>query len=85
MNTYLNRFGVGDPVQVESRSRLDRFAAEWKYHHPLAEEQLLCAGRRAVVARYGFYHGGDVVYELDGLPGTWHEPCLRPGVPTDEG
>jgi hypothetical protein len=24
----------------------------------------------------GFYHGGDVLYTLDGIPGLWHEQCL---------
>jgi hypothetical protein len=25
----------------------------------------------------GFYHGGDVLYHLDGAPGIWHEVCLH--------
>jgi hypothetical protein len=24
----------------------------------------------------GFYHGGDVLYVLEGIPGVWHESCL---------
>jgi hypothetical protein len=24
----------------------------------------------------GFYHGGDPLYSLDGVPGVWHERCL---------
>ena len=27
--------------------------------------------------RVGFYHGGDALYELEGVPGVWHEVCLR--------
>ena len=23
------------------------------------------------------YHGGDVLYVLENVPGTWHEDCLR--------
>jgi hypothetical protein len=25
----------------------------------------------------GFYHGGDVLYEIEGVPGIWHERCLE--------
>jgi hypothetical protein len=25
-----------------------------------------------------FYHGGDVLYTLDDIPGTWHEACMHP-------
>jgi hypothetical protein len=28
------------------------------------------------VQEVGFYHGGDVLYQLRGVPGTWHECCL---------
>ena len=57
--------------------RLHAFRASWKYHHPLGEAQLDAAGRTAVVARVGYYHGGDPLYELEGLPGLWHEVCLE--------
>ena len=25
-----------------------------------------------------FYHGGDVLYQLKGVPDLWHEICLAP-------
>ena len=25
----------------------------------------------------GFYHGGDELYKLKGMPGVWHEQCLK--------
>lgn len=36
------------------------------------------ADKIAKVKSVGFYHGGDVLYELKGVPGIWHEQCLRP-------
>jgi hypothetical protein len=29
------------------------------------------------VAAIGYYHGGDVLYTLNDIPGIWHEQCLR--------
>ena len=34
------------------------------------------ADELAVVDKVGFYHSGDVLYELRGIPGVWHEACL---------
>ena len=39
--------------------------------------QLNCTGQVAEVESVGFYHGGDVLYKLKGMPGTWHERCLK--------
>jgi hypothetical protein len=60
------------------RSALDGFAKTWKYHDPLMPEQLAFAGREATVKSVGFYHGGDVLYVLNDVPGIWHERCLEP-------
>jgi hypothetical protein len=73
---YHADFPVGTLVQIADRTILERFKEEWKYHHPLNNEQLECAGRIAAVSKLGFYHGGDVLYELEELPGFWHEVCL---------
>ena len=51
--------------------------AEWKYHHKLQPEQLAHADALAEVEKVGFYHGGDVLYNLKNVPGIWHEQCLR--------
>jgi hypothetical protein len=77
MPPYPQFFFEGDLVQVVGLKELEAFRANWKYHHPLAEHQLAFAGRRATVASVGFYHGGDVIYELAGVPGIWHEACLH--------
>jgi hypothetical protein len=68
---------TGTRVRVRSRDRLERFAREWRYHHPLVNDQLECAGEIADVAEVGFYHGGAPLYTLRGLPGIWHEQCLE--------
>ena len=43
------------------------------------------AGKAARVADVGFYHGGDVLYGLEGIPGTWHEACLEPTPDSNSG
>ncbi|HSQ32233.1 MAG TPA: hypothetical protein VLN49_20400 [Gemmatimonadaceae bacterium] len=50
----------------------------WTYHDKLQPEQLAYAGQVGAVKAYGFYHGGDELYWLEGIPGTWHEQCLAP-------
>lgn len=53
------------------------FVQTWRRHNPLRQEQLASAGKVVRVLRLSFYHGGDVLYELNGVPGVWHEGCLR--------
>jgi hypothetical protein len=74
---YREDFPVSSQVCIASLSQLQRFQATWKYHHPLKAEQLEYAGSLAVVEKFSFYHGGDVLYELRGVPGVWHECCLN--------
>lgn len=76
MPPYAELFPRESRVRVASASALSRFRQDWKYHHPLAEEQLAFADRETVVAEIGFYHGGDVIYTLRDVPGVWHEACL---------
>jgi hypothetical protein len=72
-------FPVGSTVRIANREVLERFLPPiWPYHHPLSPDQLALAGQTATVLDVGFYHGGDEVYQLKGLPGTWHEACLEP-------
>ncbi len=75
---YKEAFPEGTRVRVADRTFLERFMNEWKYHHKLQQEQLAYADREAKVESVGFYHGGDPVYKLEGIPGTWLEQCLRP-------
>jgi hypothetical protein len=74
---YQEEFPVGSVVRIADRQTLEKFMAEWKFHHPLEPSQLQFAGRRTEVERVNFYHGGDELYELKRIPGIWHESCLE--------
>ena len=78
---YSEEFAVGSTVRVADIEILHSFRREWKYHHPLRDEQLAFAGQEAIVAAVSFYHGGDEMYELVGFPGLWHEQLLSPTYP----
>ena len=56
-----------------SPSQLAAFTRDWKFHHPLSDEQLRLGDTVARVRKVGFYHGGDVLYELENIEGIWHE------------
>jgi hypothetical protein len=76
MARYKEDFPVGSAVRIADTRQLEEFLRTWKYHHKLTPEQLRYAGKTAQVEKVGFYHGGDVLYELRGIPGRWHEQCL---------
>jgi hypothetical protein len=76
MPAYHERYPVGTRVRIASAADLDAFQHAWRYHDPLTTAQLAFAGQECIVAQVGFYHGGDPLYVLDGVPGVWHEPCL---------
>jgi hypothetical protein len=74
---YNADFPTGTRVRIAAKYVLERFIRpDWKYHHPLDEAQLKYAGLDAVVVSAGVYHGGDELYELQDIPGIWHEQCL---------
>lgn len=75
---YEESFPAGTWVRIAEREALDEFLRTWKLHNPLKTEQLAFAGDVAEVENVGFYHGGDALYILKGIPGVWHERCLRP-------
>lgn len=50
---------------------------EWKWHDPLEASQLRFASQRAQVKRTGIYHRGEELYQLESIPGIWHEACLE--------
>jgi hypothetical protein len=77
MAIYREDFPIGSKIRIAEASQLQEFIQTWKYHHKLKDEQLPYAGQVAEVANVSFYHGGDVLYELRGVPGIWHEQCLR--------
>jgi hypothetical protein len=74
---YDAAYPKGSWVRVVSRSGLEMFRDTWKSHHKLEEEQFLFGDRVAQIKSIGYYHGGDVLYELEDVPGIWHERCLR--------
>ena len=74
---YKAEFLVGSKVQIVDTELLKEFAGTWKWHHPIENSQLAFAGQTAEVEGVAFYHGGDEIYRLRGLPGYWHEQCLR--------
>jgi hypothetical protein len=74
---YKAAFPAGTEVRIADHAFLKDFAATWKYHHKLQPEQLAYAGHEARIEEVGYYHGGDPLYKLAGIPGLWLEQCLR--------
>ncbi len=74
---YEAKYPQGSRVRIASRERLVQFQSTWRLHNSLLAEQLEEAGRFAEVGSVGYYHGGDPLYCLLGIPGTWHECCLE--------
>ena len=74
---YNSAFSTGAPVRIGDRATLEKFMRSWRPHNPLSPEQLAFADKPARVAQVGYYHGGDVLYTLEDVPGVWHEVCLR--------
>ena len=71
-------FRVGTMVRIASRPVLEGLLRPtYKYHHPLSPDQLEYAGQSAKVLTTAMYHGGDVLYTLEGIPGIWHERILE--------
>jgi hypothetical protein len=69
-------FEVGSQVRIADRKFLEAFLEAGQYHHDLEPEQVEFAGKTAKVAKVEFFHGGDEIYTLEGIPGVWHEECL---------
>jgi hypothetical protein len=80
MLPYEALYPVGAPVRIADRVELEQFRTSWHFHNPLSDEQLAYADQATTVKEVGFYHGGDVLYQLEGVPGTWHEQLLRAGA-----
>ena len=75
---YTEKYPVGTNIGIVAIEKLQAFKRDWKYHHPLSDQQMSAAGSLDRIKAVGFYHGGDVLYELEKSPGTWHEICLEP-------
>jgi hypothetical protein len=74
---YNAEYPEGSRVKIGSRLTLEEFMRSWKHHNKLQPEQLNYADQVARVESIAFYHGGDELYKLQGIPGIWHEQCLR--------
>jgi hypothetical protein len=74
---YNAEFTAGTLVRIVGRDRLEEFKRNWHHHHPLEDEQLAYGGVKAKLKGVSFYHGGDELYTLEGIPGTWNECCIE--------
>jgi len=79
---YREEFVIGSLVKIARRDALEDFMRTWKLHNKLGQEQLAYAERIGKIKSVGFYHGGDELYEIEGMPGIWHECCLETYTPT---
>ena len=74
---YKEEFPKGSKVKIARREFLEEFLKTWKFHNKLKPDQLNYADQIAEVEGVAFYHGGDELYKLKGIPGIWHEECLE--------
>ena len=77
---YQATFPPGSRVRIIPKPALEAFRQNWKYHDKLGSEQMDYAGMTSTVREVSFYHGGDQLYVLEGIPGIWNEPCLELAV-----
>lgn len=77
---YQPEHAKGSRVRIASRLVLEQFLRDWKYHSKLQPEQLNYADQLVEIDAVGFYHGGDKLYKLKGVPGVWHPQCLLPAA-----
>ena len=80
---YNAEYPVGTFVKIVDRRALEEFMRNWKLHDKLQPEQLEFASRTGKVKSCGFYHGGDELYQIEGIPGIWHEQCLEVAAKTN--
>jgi hypothetical protein len=73
----LAKFQEGTKVRITTRENLEEFLRTWKFHHKLDREQIEYAERSATVEKVFMYHGGDIIYQLENIPGLWHQHLLE--------
>jgi hypothetical protein len=73
---YNAEYPPGTLVRIAARQELEEFRNSWRLHHPLTPNQLAYAGMEDKVSEVAFYHGGDELYQIEGVSGIWHEVCL---------
>jgi hypothetical protein len=74
---YQEQFPKDSIVRVRDRAALESFKKEWRFHNPLSDAQLDYAAKEGRVAAVSYYHGGDVLYTIEAMPGLWHEQCIE--------
>ena len=78
MPAYFPAFIAGERVRIKPASFLRTYLPpEWQWHHPLSSEQIGFAGEEASIIEVSFYHCGNVLFRLQGVPGYWHEACVE--------
>jgi hypothetical protein len=77
MPAYHSAFDAGEYVTIADLDTLRAFQQSWEWHHPLSDDQLAYAGKNDSIKLVSYYHGGTTLYEFVGIPGFWHESCLR--------
>ncbi len=65
-------------MHIADQKVLEEFQKSWVFHHGLEDGQLKYAGKAAKIVKRSFFRNGDILCELEGLPGVWHEKCLSP-------
>ena len=75
--SYNQEYPTGSVVKIANRQMLEEFMQNWKLHDKLQPGQLDYAGKTGAAKSCGFYHGGDELYQIEGIPGIWHEQCLE--------
>ena len=74
---YKEEFTKGSVVKIADSAFPENFLKTWTLHDKLTPEQLNYANQIAEVESVGIYFGGDELYKLKGVPGLWHEQCLK--------
>src|SRR4030095_9833128 len=74
---YEPKFAVFTRVRIVDRGRLEEFARTWKYHHPLAPEQMAFAGSEVIVGKVGMYHGGTSSMNSPAYRATGTRSCSK--------
>jgi hypothetical protein len=71
------KYTQGSSVRICSLARLQEFLQTGRYRRKIEPQQFAFAGQIAMVKWSGLYEGGGFVYQLDGVPGLWHEQLLE--------
>jgi hypothetical protein len=72
------KYTEGSSVRIRSREQLEDLARRVKHQVKIDFNQLAFAGQIAMVKWSGLHGAGGYVYQLDGVPGYWHEIVLEP-------